>query len=454
MRIVIIGDGKVGHKLTAQLSDEQYDIFLIDQNEDRLQNTVNHLDVACIHGDAMDAEIQKKAGVAKADIVIACTSADELNMLSCLIAKRLGAKHTIARVRSPIYYEQIELLKEDLRLSMAVNPELIVAGEIARVLTLPDANKVEIFMKGKVELIEYTLRADSYLAGLALKNIYQQYAIRLLVCAVRRGEEIIIPDGEFILQAGDHIHITAEQAQMKKFFKKYGNHKHKLKNILICGGGRVSFYLAKRLKELGMNIKIIEKDYEKCENLSEVLEDMTIIHGDASDDSLLLEEGIEKADAIVTLTGIDETNIIAGLFGKSRGVRKIVAKVNEDTRAQMVEGMGIDSIVSAKEATANTIVSYVRAKRNSIQKADVETIYQLVGGKIEAMEFIVQEPTQYTDIALKDLKTKANCLIACIGRGQDIIIPGGDDWIEVGDSVIIISLERKIQILEDILDKN
>lgn len=453
MKIVIIGDGKVGHKLTAQLSEEDYDIVLIDQNEGRLKEALNRMDIFCITGDGANVEVQKEADVPHADLVIACASTDELNMLSCLLAKRLGAKHTIARVRNPIYYKQIGLLKEDLHLSMAVNPELAVSHEIARVLLFPDTSKVETFVKGRVELVEFPIRAESRLKDLSLAEIYRRYQIKILVCAVKRGNDVFIPDGETVLREGDKIHMAATHKELESFFNALGKRSGKVKNVLICGGGSVSYYLASQLGSDRMNVKIIEKDYNKCEKLCEMLPDATIIHGDATNHDLLIEEGIEHADALVALTGMDEENIIMALFAKTKNVPKIVAKVNEDSRAQMVEGLGIDSIVSAKSATADVILSYVRARRKSLKSANVEALYRLVNGKVEALEFIIRKECEYTNIPLKDLKTKKNYLIACIGRKGKIRIPGGEDHIEVGDSVVIVTTERGVNDLKDMLEK-
>ncbi|MBO1720036.1 Trk system potassium transporter TrkA [Extibacter sp. GGCC_0201] len=451
MKIVIIGDGKVGHKLTSQLSEENYDIVLIDQNEGKLKEALNQLDIFCITGNGADVEIQKQADVPHADLVIACASTDELNMLSCLLAKRLGAKHTIARVRNPVYYRQIDLLKEDLHLSMAVNPELAAANEIARVLLFPETSKVETFMKGRVELVEFPVREESHLVGLSLAEIYQKYQIKILVCAVKRGTEVFIPDGDFVLEKGDKLHIAAAHQELKSFFCALGRKTTKVRKVLICGGGHVCFYLAGQLLQAGMQVKIIEKNEKRCEVLCENLPRATVIHGDAASHELLLEEGIQSADAVVALTGMDEENIIMALFAKTQGVNKIVAKVNEDTRAQMVEGLGIDSIISAKSATADAILGYVRARNNSARSVNMETMYRLINGKIEAQEFIIKKEGIYTNVPLKDLPTKPNNLIACIGRKRKIIIPGGEDHLEVGDSVIIITKEHVINDLSDIL---
>lgn len=451
MHIVIIGDGKVGHKLTAQLSEEDYDIVLIDQNEGKLKEALNSLDIFCIPGNGADVEVQKQADVPRADLVIACTSSDELNMLSCLLAKRLGAKHTIARVRNPLYYKQIELLKEDLRLSMAVNPELAAANEIARILLFPEANKVETFMKGKVELVEFPVREGSLLAGLSLAEIYLKFQIKILVCAVKRGNDVYIPDGDFVLQCGDKLHIAATHQDLKFFFKSLGRKNVRVKNVIICGGGHVCFYLASQMLQVGMQVKIIEHTKKRCEELCELLPKATIIYGDATDQELLLEEGIQSADAVVALTGMDEENIILSLFAKMQGVGKIVAKINEDTRAQMVEGLGIDSTVSAKGATADVILAYVKARMNSYSSANIETMYRLVNGKIVAQEYIIKKECDFTNIPLKDLPTKPNNLIACIGRNRKVIIPNGEDHLEVGDSVIVIAKEHTVNDFRDIL---
>lgn len=451
MKIVLIGDGKVGYKLAKQLSEENYDVVLIDNNEGKLKEAINKLDISCITGDGVSVETQKEAGVPDADLVIACASTDEINMLSCLIARRLGASHTIARVRNPIYFQQIHILKEDLRLSMAINPELTVANEIARVLIFPSASKVETFVKGKVELVEVPLRMGNPMIGKSLAEVYKKFQIKILVCAVQRGKEVYIPDGSFVVEEGDKLHIAATHKQLELLFAALGNRKKRIKKVLIGGGGRVSYYLASQLCKMGMDVKIIEHNRRKCENLCEQLPEITVIHGDATDHELLLEEGIEEADAFVALTGLDEENIITGLFAKAQGVHKIIAKVNEDSRAEMVESLGLDSLVSAKTATADAILGYVRARQNSYSNANVEAMYRLVDDRVEALEFIIKEEASYTNVPLKELQTKPNNLIACIGRNRKIIIPSGNDTIQKGDSVVIITRDKKVQDITDIL---
>ena len=452
MKIVIIGDGKVGYKLAKQLSSEKYDIILIDNNEEKLRKSIERMDVFCVVGEGGSVEVQQRADVPHADLVIACTSTDECNMLSCLIARRLGARHTIARVRNPIYYKQIDFLKKDLHLSMVVNPELIVAGDITRLLLFPDASKVETFVKGRVELVEFPIHCGK-LEGLSLSELYARFQVQVLVCAVESGETVLIPDGDYILKAGDKLHIAASHQNMEQFFKKIALRKEKIKNAMICGGGRVAYYLASQLCNLGMNVKIIERNRERCEELCELLPQATIINGDATEHDLLIEEGIEKTDAFIALTGMDEEHIIMSLFASKQSVSKVIVKINEDRRAMMIDELGLDSIVSAKTATADAILGYVRARRNSQCSANVETMYQLLDGRVEALEFIIKSENAYTGVPLKDLNLKVNNIIACIARGRKIIIPNGDDSIQVGDSVVIITMTKQIRDLDDILVK-
>ena len=451
MDIVIIGDGKVGHKLAMQLSGEKYNVTLIDKSEKKLRDAVNEMDVSCVVGDGASADIQRQADVPGADLVIACASTDEMNLFCCLLARKLGAKQTIARVRNPIYYGQIDLLKEDLKLSMAVNPERALAGEISRVLIFPSAAKIETFAKGRVELVEVTYPSHSSIEGLSLSELYKKHQIKMLVCAVQRGGEVYIPDGNFVPQAGDKINIAASHQEIERFLKLTNGMRDKAKNVMICGGGRVAYYLGSQLLELGMQVKIVEMDEKRCMELCDLLPGATIIHGNATDHELLEEEDISKADAFVSLTGMDEENIIMSMYAKTRHVPKVVTKVNDEGLQSMVDQLGMESVVSAKNVTANVITSYVRAMRNSMGSANVETVYKLIGGKIEALEFRIREKTKYTGVPLKDLRLKLNHLVACIVRNRRIIIPGGNDTLEVGDNVIVISMEQGLEDLQDIM---
>ena len=452
MKIVIIGDGKVGHKLTIQLSEENYDVVLIDQNEGKLKEALNQLDILCITGDGADAKVQKEAGVPGADLVVACASTDELNMLSCLLAKRLGAKHTIARVRNPIYYQQIDLLKEDLRLSMAVNPELMAAFEISRSILLPDTAKVETFMKGKVEMVEFIVKERSHLGGVSLAELYRKFQIKVLVCAVRRGSEVIIPNGDFVIHDGDRLHIVASHKYIEEFFHLIGKRKEP-KNILVCGGGKVGYYLAKQLQDMKIRVRIIELNRARCEHLSKILPDVTVINGDGTNRDLLMQEGLPHAESFVSLTNMDEENIFLSLFAEQQteGL-KTVPKVNRVAYTEIIDRLDIGSVIYPKYITADYILQYVRAMQNSIG-SNVETLYQILDNKAEALEFAVHETSGVTNIPLSELNLKKNLLIGCISRGGNTWIPRGGDRIQVGDRVIVVTTQLGLNDLKDILRK-
>ena len=451
MYIIIIGCGKVGLSLAEQLSDENHDITLVDSSADKLQNLSDDLDVMKILGNGASISTLQDAGIERADILIAVTGSDELNLLCCLIAKKAGHVSTIARVRNPIYNQEIDFIRESIGLSMIINPELAAATEISRILRFPSAIKIDTFAKGRAELLKFKLKPEFRLGGNRIMDIMDRYHCDILFCSAERDKTVYIPDGNFILQDGDLISIIATPTNAADFFRKVGLKTNQVKNTMIVGGGTIAYYLAKQLLGLGMQVKIIEQDWKKCEDLCDQLPKATIICGNAADHDLLIEEGIEQADALVSLTGMDEENIILALFAKTKGVDKIVAKVNEDGRAQLVEELGIDLIVSAKTATADAIMSYVRARQNSLKNVNVESMYQLVGGRVEALEFIIKEKTEYTDIPFKDLELKPNNLIACIGRKRQIIIPDGDESIQVGDSVVIVTTQKKVQDITDIL---
>ena len=452
MKIIIIGDGKVGYKLARQLSTEKYDVVLIDSDEKKLRFATDHLDIACVAGNGADAEVLKQADIAHADLAIACTSEDECNMLSCLIARKLGARHTIARVRNPIYYRQIGLLKEDLHLSMAVNPELIVADEISRLLIFPDASQIETFVKGRMELLELPVSANGVLEGMRLSDMYRKFQIRLLVCAVERGEDVRIPDGEYVLKAGDRLHIAASHKDLERFFKANGKRREKIKKVIICGGGRVGYYLAAQLSTLGMQVKIIEENARRCEELCELLPKATIINGDATDHDLLVEEGVEEADAFVALTGMDEENIVVALYAKAKKVSKVIAKINRISFDEILDALDIDGFISPKMIAANNIVRYVRAMQNTIG-SNVETLYHILDGRAEALEFVIREESEVTGIPLMNLNLKSNLLIGCINRSGNIKIARGQDCIQQGDTVIVLTSQKGLRDIRDILRK-
>lgn len=438
MKIIIVGDGKVGVTLTEFLSQEGHDITVIDRDPKVIENVVNAFDVMAISGNGANYDTLVEAGAERADLLIAAASLDELNILSCLMAKKLGTKNTIARVRNPEYAQQLPFIREELGLSMVVNPEFEAARDISRILRFPSAIALECFSKGRVELAEVKLPEYSFLVGYRLSELYTVCKEKILICAVQRGDEVFIPDGNFVLRAGDKIHITGSHSALASFFKVIGMFKEKSKHIIIIGGGKIAYYLARHLAESHVDVKIIERDAERCQHLSEVLPRAVVICGDGTDQPTLLEEGIAECDACVSLTGIDEENIIVSLYAQSLGVDKVVTKIDRLSFVDMVESFGLDSFISPKAITANRIVRYVRAMQDS-GDSSIKTLYKIVNNQVEALEFAVTEPSFYTDVLFKKLKTKEGMLFAAIIRKGRVIIPGGHDHLEVGDSVIIVT---------------
>ena len=450
MKIIIIGDGKIGSVLAEQLSREAHEVPLIDQVGTRLEQSNKELDVMVVEGDGSSHEVQKEAGVDQADLVIACTGADELNLLCCLIAKKLGAKHTIARVRNPKYVEELSLIKDDLGLSMSINPERECAVEMARVLRFPSAIKIDTFAKGQVEILKLNVAADSPLDGIALMEM-GKFKAKVLICAVERGErEVYIPSGEFRLQAGDRISVVATPREAQRFFRQIGVAKTKVRQAMIIGGGHMAYYLAKQLLESGMDVKIIESSLAQCESLSELLPDATIIHGDGTDQRLLLEEGVEHMDAVSAMTGIDEENILISLYAGRATKAKVITKVNRDSYEEIVGSLQLGSVFYPRRISANNVVRYVRAMQASDAYACMETLTKIASGKVEAMEFRVTAAASFCGVPLQELSLKDNLLIGCISRGGKTITPRGSDTIEVGDSVIVVTTHGGLDSLDDI----
>lgn len=450
MKIIIIGDGKIGSVLAEQLSKEQHAVTLIDRNSAALEQSNNDLDVMVVEGDGTSHEIQKEAGVEQADLVIACTGEDELNLLCCLIAKKLGAAHTIARVRNPKYVEELALIQDDLGLSMTINPESECAREMARVLRFPSALEIDTFAKGRVEILKYSIAKDSPLDGMALMEM-GKFKAKVLICAVERGErEVYIPTGEFRLRAGDRISIVARPVETQRFFRQIGVARTKVRQTMIIGGGRIGYYLGRELLSAGMDVKVIEADYDRCETLSELLPEATILHGDGTNQRLLLEEGLEHMDAVVSLTGIDEENIIISLYAGRTTKAKVITKVNRDSYENIVRSLELGSVFYPRKICADNVVRYVRAMQDSNAYASMETLCKIASGKVEAMEFRVTKEASYCGKPLQELNLRDNLLIGCISRGSKIITPRGSDTIEVGDSVIVVTTHSGIATLNDI----
>jgi trk system potassium uptake protein TrkA len=450
MNIVIVGDGKVGSTLVKQLSKEGHDIVIIDNNLSVIENSMNMYDVMGIDGNGANLLIQKQAGVDKSDLFIAATSSDELNMLSCMMAKKLGAKHRVGRVRNPEYSDQLGFLKEELGMNMVINPEQTTALEISRILRFPTAIKIETFSNGRAELIEIKVPEGSRLVGQPLYKLSSMCDVKVLICVVQRGSQVIIPTGEFVVQAGDRISITASPHQIHTFIKRMGLLKDKVKMVMIVGGSRLGHYLAKMLLEVGMEVKIIEVKEEVCRQLSEDLPKAIIIHGDGTNHELLIEEGIDNTDAFISLTGIDEENIILSMYAKKKEVKKVVTKINKISFSKLLTDDMVDSIVSPKYLTANQIVSYVRGLQNSMGSS-VQTLHRLVDNQVEALEFAVKVKDHFIGKSLKDLRLKENLLIAVIIRNHKTIIPAGNDTLEVGDRVIIVTTIPYLRDLKDIV---
>ncbi len=450
MKIIIIGDGKIGSVLAEQLSLESHEVTLIDRRTYPLNRSNQDLDIMVVEGDGSSHLVQKAAGAERADLVIACTGADELNLLCCLIAKKLGTKHTIARVRNPKYVDELTLIKDDLGLSMSINPERQCALEMARVLRFPSAIKVDTFAKGQVEILKFNVAADSPLNGLALMEM-EKFKAKVLICAVERGEQdVYIPSGEFRLQAGDRISIVANPREALRFFRQIGVARTKVRQTMIIGGGHMGYYLAKCLLEAGMDVKVIEADNARCEELSELLPGASIIQGDGTDHKLLLEEGLAHMDAVAAMTGIDEENILLALYADQTTKAKVITKVNRDSYEGIVEHLDLGSVFFPRRICADHVVRYVRAMEASDAYASMETLCKIANGKAEAMEFRVTAASWFCGIPLQELMLKDSLLVGCISRNGQTITPRGSDTIEVGDSVIVVTTHGGLQSLDDI----
>ena len=452
MKIVIIGGGKVGSKLSEELSNESHDVTVIEQDVDVINRINSNQDVACINGNAINREILKEAGVEEADLLIGFTSS-EINMFSCLFAKNLGAKNTIARVRNPEYYSQLNYIKEDLGLSMIINPEFVAANVISRILRFPSAIKVETFAKGKVELMEFKIYENSELVGMQMKDVVKAFGVKILVCAIQRRDEVFIPDGNFTFEKGDKLSIAGSHEDLEKFLKKVGGLKRKVKTVMIIGGGKIAYYLCKSLENINIKTKIIERDKKTCHFLAQHLPKADIIYGDGTDKQILEEEGIHEVDAFVSLTGIDEENIIMSMYADSKGASKVITKISQSTFKDMIDTFNLDTVISPKELTATRILQYVKAMNNSYG-SQLNSLYRIVNDKVEVLEFSVNATGRIVNQPLKDLRFKKGMLIACIVRNGKIIIPGGDDKIMVGDNIIIVTSSLRITDIEDILERS
>lgn len=453
MKIIIVGSGKVGETLVASLSKENHDITVIDTVQDVLTDIVENYDVMGVAGNGVSYSVLQDAGIDNADLLIAVTDSDEINILCCLIAKRIGNSDlgTIARVRSPLYRKEIGYIKNDLGISMVINPEKAAAEEISRILRFPSVDKIDTFANGKVEIVQYTILEGSPLCNKTLIEVARKVKTEVLICAVERGDTVWIPNGDFILRENDNISIVATQYNAKEFFNAIGVETHSVKSTMIIGGGRIAEYLAENMVRSGVSVKIIERDRKRCEELSEILPKATIINGDASNQAVLAEEGLEGVDSFVALTGIDESNIFLSLFAKNKTKGKIITKINRISYDDIIATFNLGSLISPKKITAEYIVRYVRAKQNSIG-SNVLTMYKLIEDKAEALEFAINANSPIVGHKLSELKIKKNILIGCINHRGTVIIPNGSSVINAGDTVVVITTKQGLDDIKDILE--
>ena len=453
MRIVVVGAGKVGRVLTEQLAAEKHDIVVIDQDTDLIESLVNIYDVRGVAGNGGCYDVQKDAFEDGTDLLIATTSSDETNILACLVAKKLGTPHTIARIRNPEYEKQLHFMREELGLSMVVNPEKATAREIARVLRFPSAIKREQFCRQRFELVEYRVNEGNPLEGLQLSDLYRNIRVKILICAVARGQQTIIPTGATVLQKGDKIYLTASARDLERFFRKLNIFKARANNIMIVGASRIAYYLVKELQDIQKRVTVIDSNAARCQAMSEKFPGVLVIHGDGADSELLSEERISEMDAFVPLTGLDETNIILAMYASQFPNCKVVAKINRPSFADLANQKGlVDSVVSTAAVTSETIARYVRAMQNSFDSDNIKTLHRLVGGRVEALEFNVGPGLPFIGVPLKDLNLREGLLVAGIVRQNGApVIPSGADTLQEGDDVVIVTTDTTLHALRDIV---
>lgn len=451
MKIIIVGCGKVGYTLVEQLGGENHDITVVDIKEENVRSITEELDAMGVIGNGTSYQTLSEAGIRQADLLIAVTNSDEQNLLCCVIAKKAGNCKTIARVRNPIYNSELEFLRKELGLAMIINPELASASSVARIFQFPSAIKIDTFAKGRIEMLHFRVTAECKLNNYKLLHIRTTLKCEVLACTVTRGDEIIIPRGDFVFCEGDIVSIVATPANAHTFFKKIGINIGHIHTAMIVGGSTIAYYLARRLLSAGISTKIVELDPKRCEQLSELLPEATIICGDGTDQNLLLQEGLENVQGFAALTDLDEENILLSLYAKKISKAKVVTKVNRTSFNTVLEDLKLDSIIYPRTLTAESIIKYARSMNNSLH-INVENLYKLEDGKVEALEFLIKnEDPRITNIPLMNLPIKKNILVCCINRQNRIIIPGGQDVLQPGDSVVVVMTGERLQDISDIL---
>ncbi|MBQ3589247.1 MAG: Trk system potassium transporter TrkA [Clostridia bacterium] len=451
MKILIIGMGTIGRTVLKNLSKMGHTITIIDENKEKVESLIEKYDVFGVVGNGACLDIQLEAGVSDTDLAIVLTNSDELNVFACLVAKRAGVKNTIARVRNPDYSKQIHDMKDELGISMIVNPEKETAEEIFNLINLPSVAQMEYFAKGKVLLTEIVLDEGCALNGETLISLSKKLNTGVLVCAVTRNDEVIIPSGNFMFEAGDSVYFTADASALSSFLAEAKLEASPFKNIMIVGGNKIGYYLAKELSENKFNVKLVESNLHKAEELAEDLSKVTVIYGNGTQHDLLVEEGLEAMDAFVALTNIDEENMIVSMFANKLNVKKTITQIKSDDLYDMLDELGIDNTVSPKRIVADRIISYTRALSNK-RGSNVLTLYRLVNEQVEALEFLAKTKEKFHGKPLKSLKTKNNCLIACIIRNEEVIIPDGNSTIMLGDNVVVVTTHKDFDDLNDIFE--
>lgn len=451
MKIVIIGLGTIGKTVLKNLSGEGHTITLIDDDKRKMEDLIEKHDVLGVVGNGASMDIQKEAGVGGADLVIVLTQSDELNILACLVAKKVGAKNTIARVRNPDYRKQIAVMKDDLGIAMVVNPEQETANEIFNIINLPSVNQIEHFAKGRVSLVEIVAEKGCSLIGETLTSLGKKLTTKVLICAVQRGDQVFIPAGNFRIEEGDRIHFTASAKSLGDFLSEANLVKSPFKNIMILGGGRIGYYLADSLSRKKYTVKLLENDPAAAEKLAELLPRATVVCGNGTQHDVLIEEGLEAMDAFVALTDIDEENMIVSMFANKKKVKKSITQIRSDDLYGMLDELGINNNVSPKHVVAGRIISYIRALANTVG-SKVLTLYQLVNNQVEALEFAATKPEDFYDKPLRELRIKKDCLIACIIRQNEVIIPNGNSEIHLGDNVVVVTTHKNFDDLNDVID--
>lgn len=451
LNIIIVGCGKVGATLVEQLSKEGHDITIIDQNPTKIQEMTGQYDIMGVAGNGASHGIQLEAGIEKADLFIAVTDSDELNLLCCIIAKQVGDDcATIARVRTPDYSMEVGYLREKLGLTMVINPELESARETSRILFLPAALEVNSFAHGQADIIKFKIPENNILNGISIAELGQNITHDVLVCAVERNGEVTIPSGEFQLFANDIVSFVVSRRKVHSFLKNIGIKTKQVKNTLIVGGGRSAYYLTSHLIKMGIDVRIIERNTKRCEELSILLPKATIINGDGGDHDLLNQEQLADVESFVPLTGIDEENIMLTLHARQISNAKVITKINRSIFKNVINSLDLGSVIYPRYITSEAIIAYVRAKKNSMD-SNIETLYHMFDHRAEAIEFLVDEPSDVTDVPLMELNLKDHLLICCIYRNGTVIIPGGQDCIRTEDAVMIVTTHTGFRDISDIL---